>query len=1195
MPIQQFDCSILKYSCHKKIRVICAIREHPKSYSVKKRMILLGCAAILFSSSSYAQQAKPAASVNLRQLFQSPPESAKSWVFWYWMQASVSKEGITADLEAMKEAGIGGAYLMPIKGPATPALYEPATVQLTPRWWEMLRHAFSEADRLGVKIAMHVSDGFALAGGPWIKPEESMQKLVWTETSVTGGKAFSGKLPQPETKENYYRDVSVVAYPAPATASFSTLRIKPQVSTSRGDTALQFLADTAATKQSLQSADAMWVQYAFAQPFTVRAITIRSSDGRNYYAHRMRVEASDDGVHFRTVAELEAPRHGWQDWDFGVSHSIAPVTAKYFRFHYDKKGVEPGSEDLDAAKWKPILKLRGIELSGTPKLHQYEGKSGAIWRVSKRTTDQQLGAADCVAPNQIIDLTSKLKADGSLQWTPPNGNWIVLRIGHTSTGHTNATGGGGKGLECDKFNPDAVAKQYTGWFGETIRQAGPELAKRVMQIFHVDSWECGSQNWSPIFRKEFQRRRGYDPLPLLPVMTGVPIGSVDASERFLYDVRQTISELVQDVFYATLKQKAHADGMTFSAESIAPTMLADGMQHFGAVDIPMGEFWLRSPTHDKPNDMLDAITAAHVYGKPLVQAEAYTQLRTMWDEHPGMIKGMGDLNYTKGINRMVYHVFTHNPWMNRKPGMTLDGIGLYFQRDQTWWKPGRAWQQYAQRVQALLQQGRPVADLAVFTGEELPRRSVLPDRLVPILPGVFGAEKVQSETARMNNDGQPQREMPIGVNASANITTPEQWVDPLHGYQYESFNPDILLHHTSVRNGKIVLKGSGEFGVLVVPGATLLNPNADRMSLAVVKKLHDLVQDGATVLLVGSGPKATLSGSDVAADRQLQLLAKRLWQASFRPVRTVDGATVLQANFGKGRILMGPYKAADFNHVGVAPDLQVKEGNRAVADVAWTHRTGDGFDIYFLSNQQERARTLSLSLRVAGRVPELWDPLTGTTEAARSWRKQNGRTILDVRLEPNASLFVVLQQPATMEGKQGGANWSAVQTVATIGCSWQVGFDTSVGGPAQSLVLDSLTDWSRHADSRVQHYSGTAVYRKQFTWSGAAGQQVWLDLGRVANLAEVIVNGKPCGIAWTYPFRVDISKALQQGSNMLEIGVTNTWANRIIGDQALPEAQRITHTNAPYRLKDKPLLPAGLLGPVTLQVSVQEATAKDRR
>jgi hypothetical protein len=286
-------------------------------------------------------------------------------------------------------------------------------------------------------------------------------------------------------------------------------------------------------------------------------------------------------------------------------------------------------------------------------------------------------------------------------------------------------------------------------------------------------------------------------------MAGIPVGSVDSSETFLHDIRQTIAELINDKFYVVLAKLAHQKGMQFSAESVAPTMVSDGLLHYKSVDIPMGEFWLRSPTHDKPNDMLDAISGAHIYGKRLVQAEGFTELRMTWDEHPGLLKTTLDRNYALGINRMVYHVFMHNPWMNRKPGMTLDAIGLFFQRDQTWWKQVKGWVDYATRCQALLQLGQPVADIAVFTGEEIPRRSVLPDRLVYVLPGIFGEEMVKKQSERLANEGQPLRTIPYGVTHSANMADPENWVNPLRGYAYDSFNPDALMSLAKVKNGKV--------------------------------------------------------------------------------------------------------------------------------------------------------------------------------------------------------------------------------------------------------------------------------------------------------------------------------------------------------------------------------------------------------
>jgi len=283
--------------------------------------------------------------------------------------------------------------------------------------------------------------------------------------------------------------------------------------------------------------------------------------------------------------------------------------------------------------------------------------------------------------------------------------------------------------ECDKFNPVTVRKQFDNWFAQAFVKTNPDVARRVLKYMHVDSWECGSQNWNSNFASEFQKRRGYDLIPYLPLLAGIPIESAERSEKILHDVRTTIAELVVDVFYQVLADCAKEYDCQFSAECVAPTMISDGLLHYQKVDLPMGEFWLNSPTHDKPNDMLDAISGAHIYGKNIIQAEGFTEVRGIWDEYPAMLKALLDRNYALGINRLFYHVYVHNPWLNRKPGMTLDGIGLFFQRDQTWWDKGaKALSEYATRCQSLLQYGRPVTDIAVFTGEEIPRRSVLPER-----------------------------------------------------------------------------------------------------------------------------------------------------------------------------------------------------------------------------------------------------------------------------------------------------------------------------------------------------------------------------------------------------------------------------------------------------------------------------------
>lgn len=1096
-------------------------------------------------------------------------ETIKPWVFWYWMKAAVSKPGITADLEAMKTAGIGGAYLMPIKGTVNPPVFTPAAEQLSPQWWAMVKFAMDEAKRLDLRLGMHVSDGFALAGGPWITPELSMQKVVSTQLNINDESSGKIKLAQPETIEGYYKDIAVYAYPSPEGTGISTQTIVPAISTSNGVDASGLVV--AGNKKGFGSNEPCWIQYAFARPFTTRTITIRLS-GNNYQAHRLEVQVSDDGKTFRSIGRLEPPRHGWQDTDADVTHSIEAVTAKYYRFVYDKKGSEPGAEDLDAAKWKPSLKLLNLELSSAPSINQYEGKAALVWRISKRSTASQIPDPLCVPLDKIIDLSAKLNADGSLNWKAPKGKWTILRIGHTSTGHKNATGGGGMGLESDKFNPAAVKLQFDSWYGAALKHGGPEIAAKVLSVFHVDSWECGSQNWSPLLAAEFKKRRGYDMMPYLPVMTGLPVQTAAVSEGFLYDLRKTIAELVVDQFYKTLAALAKEKGVTFTAESVAPTMISDGLMHYKTVDVPMGEFWLNSPTHDKPNDMMDAISGAHIYGKNIIQAEAFTSIRMDWSEHPGNMKTLQDRNYALGINKMVYHVFAHNPWMDRKPGMTLDGIGLYFQRDQTWWKPGKAWVNYAERVQTLLQQGNPVVDIAVFTGDELPRRSVLPDRLVPVLPGIFGKDVVAHERLRLLNTGEPLRVKPMGVNHSANMADPEDWVNPLRGYAYDSFNPDVLS--TAVVSGKKVVFASGaSYALLVIPGKTVMDPNYLYMNYETLKQLLALVKAGATVLL-NEKPR-------------YQLGLKQVTAAEFK--KTVDELWTAGRN-GQGFVHIGPYHEDTFKMLNLDRDLYVTEtGQNTYAKyIAYTHRKTVDKDVYFISNQLDKVRLLNFSFRVSDvkAAPELYDAVSGKSRKAENWSVVNGRMELQVKLEPNASLFVNFDRTAEpAKPVAGKVNFEVFNTAQVLTGDWKVSFDAAYGGPSKPIIFKALVDWSTSTDTLVKYYSGTAVYSKNFQFKAGQQAETWLDLGKVANIAEVKVNGLSCGIVWTAPYRVNISKALKSGRNEISIEVSNTWANRLTGDERLPENKRVTWTTAPYKLslQGKPLLEAGLLGPVTIQ------------
>ena len=1100
--------------------------------------------------------------------FQPTIESSKPWVYWYWMKSAYSKPGITADLEAMKQAGIAGAYLMTIKGPANPPLIDPPVLQLTPEFWDIIHWAFKEADRLGLKLAFHGADGFAVAGGPWITPEKSMQKVVWSTTEIAGGKTIATKLPVPEHYKDYYKDIAIFAIPIKEYQTSSQIQL-PKVTTSN-NTDASFLADPK-KDENFKFAEKGWIQYEFEKPFTCKSIVIETK-GRDFQAQRLIVEVSNDGVNFKFHERMIAPRHGWQDMDFPNTHTITPVTAKYFRFVYDPVGTEPGAEDLDFAKWKQNLKVSKITLSNQSLINNYEGKSGAIWRLTPETTEKQIPISEAFKKSEIITISKFVDAEGNLNWKAPKGKWKIIRMGHTSTGHENATGGAGKGLEVDKFNPELIRFQLDHWFGEAIRSVGPELASKVLEILHFDSWECGSQNWSSVFQAEFQKRRGYDLVDYLPVMAGIPVESPDVSEKVLYDVRKTIADLVADNFYGTVAQIAKENNVKLSSENVAPTMMGDALLHYKYVDYPGGEFWLKSPTHDKPFDMIDAISGGHIYGKDIIQAESFTALRMDWDEHPGNLKTLADRNYALGINRLFYHVFVHNPWTDRKPGMTLDDIGTFFQRDQTWWKPGKAWFEYCQRVQLQLQKGKPVIDLAVFIGEDFPSRSFVPDRLVPLIPNVFGKKRLESEKLRLENEGQPTAKMPKEVTYSKNITDLSQWVNPLNGYQYDSFNADVLINRAKVENGKINFGGGIEYGALLFPGSHKMAPNK-MLSLASAEKILELIQQGGTVL-VDEKPDVFPGLHSNEELKKWQHVIDEIWN---------NKANTNTWKIGKGTIVKLPYLGNDFASIGITQDVYFPKLNRVDSEtLAWTHRKSETEDIYFISNQKEEKRSFEASFRISGKIPQWYNPVTDKTTVLANWKIEKGRTIVAISLAENESGFVIFKDKTEMISVKGTQDNSEFETVQTLDENWELQFDPEYKGPKEVLKINRLFDWSTSENDQIKYYSGTAVYKKEFNWKGKSNEKIGLDLGTIANIAEITINGINCGTIWTFPYKIDISKALKKGKNTIEIKVTNTWANRLIGDEKLPKEERLTWTTAPFRLEGNPLLKAGLLGPVTI-------------
>ena len=1130
------------------------------------------------------------ASVNARGLadvFAQPPPAAQPGAYWYWLGGNVTREGITADLQAMHEVGIWNPMLFAIGKSGPDTLVQPPADALTPLWWALVEHAAAEAARLGMILSMNCCDGWATASGPWITPELSMQHVVWSETPAEGGRRFDAVLPRPPAKHDYYREIVTVALPYPRewdeTSFTRHARVTTNLPLQVADAGV--LSDPDNALEVVDTPQAGWIDYVFDAPFTLRSIRVHTPPAPGYSpgvyraANSLEVQASEDGQTFRRIGSLEYPRHGWQTDLTTLTHAVPRTTARYFRLvHREIPANLTYEEEYDFGQ-DNRLRFFSIVLSSEPRIHHLQGKSGEQWALSRRTTAEDIPDSDCVALESIIDLTAKLDASsGRLVWDAPPGRWRILRVGYTATGAENSAAGGAQGLECDRFSPAAARLQFDSWFGLALHKVGPRVAGKVLHVLHVDSWEAGSQNWSPEFAVGFARLRGYDLLPYIATLTGVPVASADVSERVLLDVRRTINDLMQAGFYATLARMAHEQGCLFSAEPPSPTFPADGLQHYAQVDWPMGEFWLRTPRNDKPTDIKDAVCGARLYGKRVAAAEAFTQGLMQWDEHPFMLKRLGDRKYCEGINRFMLHVYAHQPWLDRAPGMTLNGIGTFFSRTQTWWRPGKAWFDYLRRCQALLQEGQAVADVCYFTGENVPARSLLPRQLSVPLP---------------------------------------------EGYSYDCINRDGLLHLAEVRDGWIVLKSGGRYRVLVLPDDVLMTPE-------IASKLRELVRAGAVVV----GPRPQRSPSLMGfpqCDATVSQVAEELWGgdlgaagggaglpgdagASGEKARAVGGGDAVAGEarkaraVGLGRVIWGEPLGTVLTELSVPPDLQFKAG-AMTADgptyeagkpeaysagdgrrILWTHRRGVDWDLYFLAHPGIVTTEFTVSFPITGREPEAWYPDRGEVEKLTGWYEEAGRTVVPLSLVPVESLCVVFAAP-TGRKVRSNTRRGATQSFR-VGDSWQVRFTDRLSSPIE-LTLDALMSWSDRPEEHIKYYSGTALYRTDFQMPPEMlhkDRQVLIDLGTVHELAEIRLNGKVVSTLWKPPFVAEITRAVRAGKNQLEVAVTNTWRNRLIGDYGKPENERQAFVVPRLRkgqewLPGGPgtvLSPAGLLGPVTV-------------
>jgi alpha-L-rhamnosidase len=1107
----------------------------------------------------------------LEEGFKQPPDSAKPRIWWHWMNGNVTKEGITADTEWMKRVGIAGLQMFD-GNLGTPQFVDKRLVWMTPEWKDVFHHAASEADRLGLEMSMAASGGWSETAGPWVKPEAAMKKVVWSETYVQGPKKFAGLLPHPpsinsrfqniplppdfsfpEEKDlpeakpqlqipppppdpTFYADTKVIAYRLPD-GEIRMADLHPTVTSSSVGLDMAALTDGDVSKNvSLPYAEngkPAWIQFEFTQPFHARAFTIAAGEGSTFGGAAIpkgTAQASKDGTNWLTLVDLPGPGHVFSGFPVRT-YSFPETTAKYYRVLF-----VPGPPSAFATMLglPPVheFKVAEIEFHCAPRVNHWQEKAAFANLLEYESTATPLAPSDQVIDlHHVVDLTSKMRTDGTFEWEVPAGKWAILRMGYSLTGEKNHPASPeATGYEVDKLSSKHV-NDYVKTYVDMIAGAlGPYFGKSF-RYFLMDSWEANNQNWTENMIGDFQMQRGYDPTPYLPVLTGRVIESADVSDRFLWDFRRTIADLLAENHYGVAARYFRQRGVGLYAEAMGaglPTV-GDGLENKGRVDIPMGEFWVPLPgqkdTSEHPADLREAASAAHIYGKVIAGAESFTTMPfvPMWGESPFYLKPLADNAFALGINRIIFHEGAAQPFVDdrHKPGMTLGFFGQNYTRNVTWAEQGAAWDAYLARSSYLLQQGLFVGDLAYFYGEGAPIT-------VPFWKEVHPA--------------------------------------PPDGYAYDYVNSEVLLTRMSVKNGRLVLPDGMSYRLLVLP------EDVDRLTLPVLQKLRDLIAAGATVVAPKPRQSPSLSGYP-SADEEIRFIADEVWGS-------IDGKSATTHDYGQGKVYWGKSIPDVLAEAKTPPDF---EHTRPQFDtnVVWIHRHFFDADIYFVANQNDRKEDLETSFRVVGKEAELWHHDTGVVEPAE-YRIDNGRTIVPLHLDPDGSVFVLFRDRTSAQFRR--LPHPTNRDLATIEGPWKITFPANWGAPGQ-IELDRLISWTDSSNVGVKYFSGTATYSTNIDvhpeWLDR-GDKIMLDLGKVKEIAEVSVNGKPLNvILWKPPFVADVTDVVKPGSNHLDIKVTNLWPNRVIGDQQ-PSATRYAFTDyKPYKA-DSPLFESGLLGPVKL-------------
>ena len=1053
--------------------------------------------------------------------FEHPQDSTRTKVWWFHGETETTREGITADLEAYKRAGVGGVvYYDQVHGKG-----EHALSAFSAEWWEMLLFASQEAKRLGLTFEVHASNGY-VAGGPWITPELGMQRLTTIDTIVCGGQKLELSLPVPECPYNYYKDVAVLAIPFQEKTGEDSRMLSPQITCNIPDINAEtcFSISKNLTKIPAQeTGESVYITLDFGKEFTARSITyemgakgkattsatnVPAPSSNTFVGTGYRIlpdvgelEVSDDGINYNSVCDLKPLYGAHSNWRQRTL-AFPAVTGRYFRLN-----LHDWYETNDPNK---TLNIGRVVLSSRACVDQWEEKAALYSEYIDCDKTPVYQKTEVINQEQIIDLTAQMDSCGILRWqNVPEGKWLIMRFVHVPTGVWTKHGRKNlMGLECDKMSEMAAKVQWNNYFkriADSIQIHGGTLLGMAM-----DSHEAGSQNWTPGFEKEFMRLRGYDLKLYLPILAGYVVQSSEVSNGFLYDIRRTVADLVSEKYYGTFQRLCQEQKMTYTAQATgnALCLVADQIQAKGRVQKPQGEFWAIHP--DGNYDIKESSSAAHIYGKPIASAEAFTDAQ--FYHSLGYIKQLADYAYCFGINEFVICASAYQPWLDKYPGNTGGGRHYCLNRNNTFWNYSRDFWDYQSRCTYMMRQGKPVVDLCLYLGENAPVK-ILTYRL-PELP---------------------------------------------KGFDFDAFTTDALLSRMNVRNGCIVLPNGMSYRMMVLP-------RNGEVTLEALHKIASLVKRGAVIY--GTRPRRSGAKCDLEHMEEYKKLVNAMWGE----METSQGNN----SYGNGTIYWGIPLTDAVKEAGMIADVTVPNNRKFY----YAHRRLRDGEIYFLDNHEDTTLTHTFIFRCKGKSVELWNPVTGKRYALQGEETIKGCTAISLQMAARESFFVVFNDkkvPMKLPLKR----WdNSTEEIKRIEGDWMVEFDERQGG-AGKVTFSELIDWTTHMDNRIKYYSGTAIYQKNITIDTVTpGEQYILRFNKLKDAARIVLNGEEIGTLWCSPWEIDITGKVKAGKNELEIYVVNSLMNRMIGDSMLPEKERVTYCATPIVTPQNILVPSGIIGEI---------------